>query len=237
MLTIENAHIPISVCVGDTLVREPTHICEKNPAELVRKFMEKLERPWKNIRTKVRAEFMPEDVGLLPKAQRLKSKECCDQLPVLVFNSGQYDLNLIREHFAERLSDTTGKVRVVKNGNKIMFILTNSFGFLDIMNYLGPGTSYEKWVKAYECETVKSWFPYGWFDTPEKLDSPGFPKDEEWYSKLKGEYVLTRDEWEVCQRVFAEKGMQTFAYWLRYYNNLDVASWLGSPGKNASLLH
>ena len=122
-------------------------------------------------------------------------------MPVLGFNSGRYDLNLIREHFAERLSDTTGKVRVAKNGNKIMFILTNNFRFLDIINYLGPGTSYEKWVKAYECETVKSWFPYEWFDTPEKLDFRGLPKYEDWYSKLKGGYVLTREEWEGCQRL------------------------------------
>ena len=104
-----------------------------------------------------------------------------------------------------------------------MFILMNSFRFLDIMNYLGQGTSYEKWVKAYECETVKSWFPYEWLDTPEKLDFPRLPKYEEWYSKLKGEYVLTRDEWEGCQRVFAEKDMQMFADWLRYYNNFYVA--------------
>ena len=43
-LRIENAHVPISVSVGDTLEREPTHICEREPAELVRKFMEELER-------------------------------------------------------------------------------------------------------------------------------------------------------------------------------------------------
>ena len=42
-LTIENTHVPISVSVGDTLDREPTHICERDPAELVRKFMEELE--------------------------------------------------------------------------------------------------------------------------------------------------------------------------------------------------
>ena len=35
--------------------------------------------------------------------------------------------------------------------------------------------------------------------------------------------MLTRDEWEGCQRLFKEKGMRTFADWLRYYNNLDVA--------------
>ena len=159
---------------------------------------------------------------MLPKAQRLKIEEWCDQVLVLGFNSRRYDLNLIREHFVELLADTTGKVRVAKNGNKIMFILTNSFRFLDIMNYLGPGTSYEKWVKAYECDTVKSWFPYEWFDTPEKLDFRGLRKYE-WYSKLKGDYVLTREEWEGCQRLFKEKGMCTFADWLRYYNNHDVA--------------
>jgi len=71
-LTIENVHVPISVSVGDTLEREPTHICERDPTELVRKFMEELERRGKNIRSQVRLEFAPEDVHLLPKAQREK---------------------------------------------------------------------------------------------------------------------------------------------------------------------
>ena len=173
MLTIENTHVPISVSIGDTLQRKPTHICEKNPVELVRNFMEELERRGKNIRTKVRAAFMPEDVEMLPKAQRLKIEEWCDQVPVLGFNSGRYDLNLIREHFAERLSDTTGKVRVAKNGNKIMFLLTQKFRFLDIINYLGPGTSYEKWTKAYESTAEKSWFPYERFDTPKSSTTLG----------------------------------------------------------------
>ena len=43
-LTIENKHIPIAVSIGDTLEREPTHICERDPKELVRKFMAELER-------------------------------------------------------------------------------------------------------------------------------------------------------------------------------------------------
>ena len=211
MFTIKNAHIPISVSVGDTLDREPTHICEKNPAELVRKFMEELEWRGENIRTKVRAACVPDDVKMLPKAQHIKIEEWCDQVPVRGFNSGRYDLNLIREHFAERLSDTTGKVRVAKNGKKIMFLLTQEFRFLDIINYLGLGTSYKKWTKGYECTAEKSWFPYKWFDTPEKLDHPRLPDYPAWYSRLKAAYVLTRDEWEGCQRLFKEKGMRTFA--------------------------
>ena len=90
-LTIENKHVPISVSVGDTLEREPTHICERDPAELVRKFMEELERREKNIRDQVRAAFIPEDINMLTKGQRFKIEEWCNQGPVLGFNSGRYD--------------------------------------------------------------------------------------------------------------------------------------------------
>ena len=30
-------------------------------------------------------------------------------------------------------------------------MMTNGFIFLDIINYVGPGTSYDAWVKAYGC--------------------------------------------------------------------------------------
>jgi len=70
MLTIENEHVPISVSIGDTMNREPTHICERDLAELVRRFVEELERRGKVIRDRVRAEFVPEDVNFLPKKQR-----------------------------------------------------------------------------------------------------------------------------------------------------------------------
>ena len=29
-----------------------------------------------------------------------------------------------------------------------MFMKTNSFCFVDILNYFGPGTSHDKWVKG-----------------------------------------------------------------------------------------
>ena len=232
-LTIENVHMPVSVSIGDTFettltqdgkkVPNVAHFCEKDPAELIRKFAEELERRGKNIRKRVREEFMPADVNLLPKDQRKKIEEWCDQVPVLGFNSGQYDLNLIKKHFAEKLADTTNKVRVAKNGNKIMFLLTSGFRFLDIMNYLAPGTTYERWVKAYDCKTTKTWFPYEWFDRAEKLDHPGLPDYAHWYSKLKNGFTLKISEWKECKQLFQEKGMKTFKDWVRYYNDLDVA--------------
>ena len=232
-LTIESKHIPVSVSIGDTLettitqegkkVPKVTHICERNPRVLVQKFMQELGRREKNIRKQVREEFMPADVKLIPKDQRKKIEEWCDQVPTLGFNSGSYDLNLIKNHFVKELADTANKVRVAKNGSKIMFLLTDRLRFLDIINYLGPGTSYERWVKAYDCKATKSWLPYEWFDREEKLDYEGLPEYEHWYSKLKKEYVLTRKQWEACKQTFKEKGMKTFKDWLEYYNNLDVA--------------
>ena len=104
-----------------------------------------------------------------------------------------------------------------------MFIKTPILLFLDIINYLGPGTSYESWVKAYGASAQKAWLPYEWLDSPDKLDYPGLPDYIHWYSKLKGEYVLKLSEFIGCRKLFHEKGMRTFRYWLECYNNLDVA--------------
>jgi len=123
-LTIENTHVLISVSVRDTLEREPTHIWERNPVELVRKFLKELERREKNIQDQVRAEFVPEDIHLLTKDQQQKINEWCNQVPVMGFKSGSYDLNLIKNHFASTLAEVSKKVKVAKKGNKIMFLLT-----------------------------------------------------------------------------------------------------------------
>ena len=76
--------------------------------------MKELERRGKNIWAVVRQEFMPEDTHLFSRKQRRAVEEWCDQVPVLGFNCGRYDLNLIKEHFAELLADTTSKVQVDK---------------------------------------------------------------------------------------------------------------------------
>ena len=76
--------------------------------------MEKLKRRGRNIRALVRREFMPKDTHLIIRKRLRAITEWCDQVPVLGFNCGRYDLNLIKEHFAELLADTTSKVQVAK---------------------------------------------------------------------------------------------------------------------------
>ena len=130
------------------------------------------------------------------------------------FNLGRYDLQLIRKYFITHLGEEN-----VSSGEKqgrIIFTNTPQFQFLDVTNYLSPGITYHKWVKAYEAKQTKSWLPYEWFDSADKLDYKGLPPYWCCYSQLNNSYVLTP----------TERGMQTFGDWLEYYNNLDVTPFL-----------
>ena len=224
-LFYESEHVPISVSLADTLNPEPEYIVSRDPAELIRLFHQSLERRHTAIVADVVDKFpLPDIIGISEK-QGEEIVKWVYQVPVLGFNSGHYDLKLIRQHFIPLLAQDPGTFAAEKNG-RIMFINTPKFKFLDVLNYLGPGITYEKWVKTYGATLSKSWLPYEWFDSPDKLDFPGLPLYMAWYSKLKGEYVLTLKEYDDCHRIFKERGMQTFGDWLEYYNNLDVAPFL-----------
>ena len=224
-LFYESEHVPISVSLADTLNPEPEYIVSRDPAELIRLFHQSLERRHEAIVADVVKEFSFSDTEGITKKQEAEIVKWFHQVPVLGFNSGHYDLKLIRQHFIPLLAQDPGTFAAEKNG-RIMFINTPKFKFLDVLNYLGPGITYDKWVKTYGATLAKSWLPYEWFDSPDKLDFPGLPPYMAWYSKLKGEYVLTLKEYDDCHRIFKERGMQTFGDWLEYYNNLDVAPFL-----------
>ena len=224
-LFYESEHVPISVSLADTLNPEPEYIVSRDPAELIFLFHQSLERRHTAIVADVVDKFSFTELEGIPKKQDEEIVKWFYQVPVLGFNSGHYDLKLIRQHFIPLLAQDPGTFAAEKNG-RIMFINTPKFKFLDVLNYLGPGITYEKWVKTYGATLSKSWLPYEWFDSPDKLDFPGLPPYMAWYSKLKGEYVLTLKEYDDCHRIFKERGMQTFGDWLEYYNNLDVAPFL-----------
>ena len=224
-LFYESEHVPISVSLADTLNPEPEYIVSRNPAELIRLFHQSLERRHEAIVADVVKEFSFSDTEGIPEKQGDEIVKWFRQVPVLGFNSGHYDLKLIRQNFIPLLAQDPGTFAAEKNG-RIMFINTPKFKFLDVLNYLGPGITYEKWAKTYGATLAKSWLPYEWLDSPDKLDFPGLPPYMAWYSKLKGEYVLTLKEYDDCHRIFKDRGMQTFGDWLEYYNNLDVAPFL-----------
>ena len=97
-------------------------------------------------------------------------------------------------------------VKVANKQNKVMYLSTPSFKFLDIINYISYRTSYDQWVKMYGAALSKSWFPYKWFDTAEKLDYLGLLPYEEWFCKLKNEMTLSLEKDWACQQIWQEKG-------------------------------
>ena len=224
-LSYENEHMPISVSIADTLNPEPEYIVSRDPNELPLLFYLALERRSEAIREDIAQKYRLPDVEGLLEAQKNLIDQWCDQVPVVGFNSGHYDLKLTQKYFLTQLAQENEIVAAEKEGC-VMFLKTPRYKFLDIMNYMAPGTTYDKWVKTYGAKQVKSWLPYEWFDSPDKLDHPGLPPYLCWYSQLKNSIVLSPAEYEACQRVFYERGMQTFGDWLEYYNNLDVSPFL-----------
>ena len=152
------------------------------------------------------------------------------ELPVLGFNSGKYDLNASKEFLFPYLIKHQPVKFTVKRNNNHMCIKTDSLKFLDISNYLAPGFSYDQFLKAYECEQTKGFFPYQWLDCLDKLEETSLPPHAAFYSSLKNANI-TGEEYRYCQQVWEDNEMFTFKDFLVWYNNLDVVPFLEAVEK------
>ena len=95
-LFYESEHVPISVSLTDTLNPEPEYIVSRDPAELIFLFHQCLERRHTAIVADVVEKFSFTEIEGIPKKQDEETVKWFYQVPVLGFNSGHYDLKLIR---------------------------------------------------------------------------------------------------------------------------------------------
>ena len=58
-----------------------------------------------------------------------------------------------------------------------MAISSSKLKFLDITNYLAAGISLAKFYTSYGVTTMKSFFPYSWFDSNDKLEERYLPEN------------------------------------------------------------
>ena len=242
-LEITAKHIPVSVAINDNLTKKPSFIVEEDPKKLIKKFVVELLKRARQIEEKVesanyvlgvRRKMNEDDQGeqyggyLINEARVKLSKETAKsyvnwvkQVPVFGFNSGRYDINMIKEYFVENLTSLSD-VNVAKKENSYMFLSTPNFKFLDIKNFLAPGLSYDAWCRAYGCELQKLAFPYEWFDSFKKLNHIGPVKYEEFYSSLKGGITISQEEYQNFCDEFHKRGCVTMKDWLKEYNLADV---------------
>ena len=166
------------------------------------------------------------------------------QLPVVGFNSGQYDLNVVKQFLVpyfmsaakteeqeERKreeddeNEGVGSFFVIKRNNTFMCLSTDQMKFLDMTNYIAPGFSYDKYLKAYGCEVTKGHFQYEYMDRLEKLDDTVLPPKEAFFSRLKNEGISDED-YASCQEAWCDNDMTTLRDFLVWYNNRDVVPFL-----------
>ncbi|GMF14372.1 unnamed protein product [Phytophthora fragariaefolia] len=158
-----------------------------------------------------------------------------DQTPVIGYNTGRYDINLIRNELFGVIGTDNIK-HVIKNGG-YMAIATNSFKMLDMINYVPQGTSYEKYLETYlggctcedklrcTCELTKGVFPYEYMTSYEVLSETKLPPKDGFYSSLRCSHI-SDDEYRRAQFVWDHYGMKTIKDYLIWYNNHDVVPFI-----------
>ena len=171
------------------------------------------------------------------------------QLPVIGFNSGRYDLNVVKKLFIPYLlkpskqddndadDEAADEIRfIIKRQNTFMCFATKKLKFLDICNYLAPGVSYAKYLTAYGCELEKGHFPYEYMNDLCKLDDQALPTQTAFFSQLKNEGISDTD-YAACQAVWRDNRMTTMRDYLIWYNNRDVEPFLEAIAKQATFYH
>ena len=115
-------------------------------------------------------------------------------LPVFGFNSGKYDLNLIKSYLLPYLiHERDIQPTVINKANHFVSFKFGDVQFLDILNFLGGATSLDSFLKAYKTNETKGFFPYEWFDPPNKLDVTFLPPYECFFSKLRDHNPLEKE--------------------------------------------
>ena len=154
------------------------------------------------------------------------------QLPVIGFNSGHYDLNVIKKFYIPYMVKNNDIQFVIKRQNTFMCFSTPKLKFLDVTQYLAPGVSYAKYLTAYGCELGKGHFPYEYMDDLQKLEDRVLPPQSAFFSRLKNEGI-SNDDYARCQAVWRDNGMETLREYLIWYNNRDVTPFLDAIAKQA----
>ena len=107
-------------------------------------------------------------------------------LPVFGLNSAKYDINLIKSYLLPVLINARNmEPIVIKKANQFASLKIGDVQLLGIMNFLDGATSLESFLKAYITAETKGFFPFEWFDCPQKMNNSELPPYDAFFSKLR----------------------------------------------------
>ena len=118
----------------------------------------------------------------------------CNVLPVFGFNSAKDDINVIKSYLLPILvNERDFEPTVIKKANQFVSFKFGDNQLLDIMNFLGGATSLDSFLRAYKTKETKGFFPYEWFDCPEKMNIKELPPYVSFFSILRNGNPLGKD--------------------------------------------
>jgi hypothetical protein len=183
-------HIPVSVSIATNVpeFEEEKFILSEKPKELTKVMFEYFDKIAIKAK-KMMLQKMQPLICCLDDKCLTQVESYCSVIPIVGFNSSFYDINLLSdEGFINEIIARDKNPFVIKEGNKYKVIKTQNFMFLDQMYFCAPGTSLASFIKAYDVDENKGWFPYEWFDSYTKLDYPvASLQVTDFYSSLKDE--------------------------------------------------
>ena len=82
---------------------------------------------------------------------------------------------------------------MIKKANHSVSFKFGDVQLLDIMNFPGGATSLDSFLKACKTSETKGFFPYEWFDCPQKMNNSELPPYDAFFSKLRNKNPLEKD--------------------------------------------
>ena len=82
---------------------------------------------------------------------------------------------------------------VIKKANQFVSFKFGDIQLPDIMNFLGGATSFDSFLIAYKTKETKGFFPYEWFDCPEKRNKKALAPYDSFFSVLRNSNPLEKD--------------------------------------------
>ena len=110
----------------------------------------------------------------------------CNILPVFGFKSAKYDINLIKSYLLPILiNERNMEPIVIKKANHFLSFSFGVVQLLDIMKFFGGATRLDSFLEVYKTAETRGFFPYEWFDCPQKMNNSELPPYDAFFSKLR----------------------------------------------------
>ncbi|XP_025085055.1 uncharacterized protein LOC112558684 isoform X2 [Pomacea canaliculata] len=250
-------HVPLSVSVASNVPDFESPVCfvsDGDSQNLIDRMVDHLEKisdrsylllceRFSDVLTELDAveqqqNNSPDSIQIPTAALKARFDDYLRQLPVIGFNSGKYDINVIKPYLVRRfvlceketddddVDETKNPFKfVVKRHNAFLCICTQKLKFLDVVNFLAPGFSYAKYLAAYNVTEQKGFFPYEHVTSLDTLQEQQLPPHAAFYSTLK-QSNITDEQYAYCQQVWETRNMTSMRDFLMWYNNLDVVPFL-----------